>query len=545
MKKITLIIAGGVSLGAFEAGAVTELLYAIEQYHRKNQRKAFEIDVITGASAGSIIGALTGKILSNYEKLKGILHEAWVKKADIKELMKCENPLGVLSNELLYTLTDQYLQNDIPLAPVNATPKTLKLVFSLASQVGTDYGIPYGNPEQRNGNNHFSSTFFSESISFNVNYEENIPTTVWKKLATSAIASGSFPLIFPPVGIKREKEDYAGAIFNSLSFLPNMIHYIDGGIFNNEPLKWAIQKSTEQDHGILSDDRIFILIDPNLGASLQDTSFTEPQPFHKNAFRLIKQIMGESQGKDWLKMDGINTKIEWKDRYVARFPSFINSLEKETLEEELASTKAQIEEILEKKPNIPLRDCFKKIRNFYADSFRALTNDIDLEKKNMLLEQMIFILNHVANLDQKYPLEFYVISSETDQTGGDPYFSFGGFFKEEWREHDFRFGRREAYQLLPTILKIPPYPKEPDADYENDPEWGNISSVTIADAPIIERKLFADRITKKFVSLVKHKPLELRGIKLMIAKMAFKGVIKSSLKIKKSKWYNPFSWFKN
>ncbi|MBI3259703.1 MAG: hypothetical protein HYZ54_09545 [Ignavibacteriae bacterium] len=41
LKKITLVIAGGVSLGTFEAGAITELLYALEEHNKKDPENRF------------------------------------------------------------------------------------------------------------------------------------------------------------------------------------------------------------------------------------------------------------------------------------------------------------------------------------------------------------------------------------------------------------------------------------------------------------------------------------------------------------------------
>jgi len=47
-RKIALIIAGGTSLGAFEAGVLAELLHALDVI-RRERREHFQMDVITGA----------------------------------------------------------------------------------------------------------------------------------------------------------------------------------------------------------------------------------------------------------------------------------------------------------------------------------------------------------------------------------------------------------------------------------------------------------------------------------------------------------------
>ena len=55
--KISLIMTGAVSLGSFQAGAITELLYALIYDFTKNDRE-YELDVITGASAGAMTAGL-------------------------------------------------------------------------------------------------------------------------------------------------------------------------------------------------------------------------------------------------------------------------------------------------------------------------------------------------------------------------------------------------------------------------------------------------------------------------------------------------------
>ena len=72
MKKVALIIAGAVSLGSYEAGALTELLYALDKLNKKSNEEgngnAYELDVITGASAGSLTAAMVARIIEEMRK---------------------------------------------------------------------------------------------------------------------------------------------------------------------------------------------------------------------------------------------------------------------------------------------------------------------------------------------------------------------------------------------------------------------------------------------------------------------------------------------
>ncbi len=92
VNRISLIIAGGVSLGAYEAGVLTELLYALEQLNLSRDDDPIVIDVMTGCSAGSITAAMVGRILLHDAGQRGILHEAWVERADVDTMMAQPNP---------------------------------------------------------------------------------------------------------------------------------------------------------------------------------------------------------------------------------------------------------------------------------------------------------------------------------------------------------------------------------------------------------------------------------------------------------------------
>lgn len=67
---------GAVSLGSFEAGALTGLLWALEQ-HFKDAKK-YELDVITGAPAGAMVAGLVANLMMNDSSRRANLYKAWV-----------------------------------------------------------------------------------------------------------------------------------------------------------------------------------------------------------------------------------------------------------------------------------------------------------------------------------------------------------------------------------------------------------------------------------------------------------------------------------
>lgn len=89
----------------------------------------------------------------------------------------------------------------------------------------------------------------------------------WRTITATAIASGAFPFAFEPVVLNRHRHefgaDWAAELKDKQS---HAFTYIDGGIFNNEPIKDAMQLAsyldtipTEQDF-----DRQLIFVDPNV-----------------------------------------------------------------------------------------------------------------------------------------------------------------------------------------------------------------------------------------------------------------------------------------
>jgi predicted acylesterase/phospholipase RssA len=73
-----------VSLGSFEAGVLTELLWALE--HPPDGLE-FELDVISGASAGAMTAGLVANMVMNDYSNRESLYKAWVEMVRIENLL--------------------------------------------------------------------------------------------------------------------------------------------------------------------------------------------------------------------------------------------------------------------------------------------------------------------------------------------------------------------------------------------------------------------------------------------------------------------------
>ncbi|MFD1621431.1 patatin-like phospholipase family protein [Thalassotalea marina] len=90
----------------------------------------------------------------------------------------------------------------------------------------------------------------------------------WKHIVATAVASGSFPVAFEPVTLKRYNWEYPSTLWPYKGESSGRFSYIDGGAFNNEPVAEAFKLASHID-GLDKNtnyERRIIFVDPNVGA---------------------------------------------------------------------------------------------------------------------------------------------------------------------------------------------------------------------------------------------------------------------------------------
>lgn len=91
--------------------------------------------------------------------------------------------------------------------------------------------------------------------------------SAWQMIAATAIASGAFPFAFEPVVLNRFEHEFGADWAEELKGKQHHpFTYIDGGIFNNEPIKDAMQLASYLDtvHYEQDFERQLIFVDPNV-----------------------------------------------------------------------------------------------------------------------------------------------------------------------------------------------------------------------------------------------------------------------------------------
>jgi predicted acylesterase/phospholipase RssA len=258
--KVALVLSGGVSLGSYIAGALEELLAAFAQTNQ------YEIDIITGASAGATTGAIIAHGLL-YRNGQSSLRRVWVEGVDITDLLDPTPPdpgegLSLLSSKRLLAIARQELQWNPADTPVRAPfcADTLTLAMTL----GNATPLPYVSRirQQADGRlEDFSQPRNSEQETFHLPMELAPPDVAyWQRVADVARASAAIPFVFPLVRLEREAANPDHYIQPPAFDGRAAFWYFDGGTFNNLPVDLAWHYAGGRDTAPVN--RKLIIINP-------------------------------------------------------------------------------------------------------------------------------------------------------------------------------------------------------------------------------------------------------------------------------------------
>ncbi|MDP6345943.1 MAG: patatin-like phospholipase family protein, partial [Alphaproteobacteria bacterium] len=433
----------------YEGGVLTEALYQLDRYNRRNEGNTYVIDVITGGSAGSITGALTARVMMHgYDELRTILHDLWVTDADVVKLLAYPSDSSLFASRYQVELGEKYLgvDGDQP-RPASFAPDKLRIAFSLSNMVGVDYGFPYrwANSLQdapaADASGEFLWTFFSDFFEATVQRGTEPDKALWDGIRDAGIASGGFPVAFAPSYVDRDISDFPGSLETDL--LPGGHAISDGGMFNNEPVRRAIALASELDGGSLSSDRVFILIDPNINTSKQDARYAEnasrPGLF-ENVKRLLVMALGEAEARDWLRVGRYNARLGWRDELITEFVEFINALDPAALAARLSAATERNDRIVAQMAamgvDIDQAEAMDRIAGYHTALISQLGAPGDAAEigrsREELFKRLVFSIDSAGSLTSKSPIDLFVIGADKDETAGEGLFSLAGFFEEHW-----------------------------------------------------------------------------------------------------------------
>ncbi len=332
---LAIAMGGAVSLGSFEAGILAEMTRRLEAHNRSGESPRYVIDVLAGASAGSMSLAMMANelydpswdVASPEYADTCVYFQAWVTKIKALGLIRGdrevklhddpfifdENDLYTISNESLKSTLK--LKRDIkdykskliesadhpatepPLLPGNRgntrlslAPETMAIGMTLSAMEGLTRGVSF----QGSGQTMLlEQPFFDDRRRFVLNgYGRRLSLMLgtgldvnWNDVALTSIASGAFPFAFEPVRLRRHRSEYEyppREFDNGTEF--HTYTYVDGGFFDNDPLQLARSMATEVDRSTQEGpaglyqpnrERLFIYLAPQVAVTTTEKAVAE------------------------------------------------------------------------------------------------------------------------------------------------------------------------------------------------------------------------------------------------------------------------------
>jgi hypothetical protein len=462
MPKLAITISGAVSLGSYEAGVLYELFTALAAHNKAcdaqgaAEGKIF-VDVLTGASAGgmSVVIAAQRMLLdaaSLEDPLTNAFYMPWVKAISLDGLLADDSGVNkgrsILCSDCIDQISRKYLlsryEQPAPprIDPHPAADSQIHVGLAMSNLNGVDYGIPTSDGSQ------FLYTDFADHVikpmASTMAYDNK---AFWDEMRKDAVACGAFPFAFRMREILRQKGDYAGS--EPLPADPQHFAYVDGGVFQNEPLGLAkniVDALPAAGNG--DGDRSYLYISPSLRDSMRDPAFSaDKSNLFEEGMRLLAVIFGQARFQDWVQTQKTNRKIQHAQTFAVGLQQQL--LSGTTNQQHLSQLNAAIAEL--QMP--PSKTQHSRTSLARAGSLGIAPQYATLQKSigSHGADEWLAAVEAVKSLGGHRAYDFMrvdsVVAQQKELASGALY-AFAGFFDERYRQHDYDVGRCKAQALL-------------------------------------------------------------------------------------------------
>ena len=488
-KKLSITIAGAVSLGSYEAGVAFEVLDALAQHNQwaeanKLPDERIEIDVLTGASAGGMTVAMLAQRLlfdgaAMSQPYSNPLYDAWVMEVDIAGLLDRKPgddvTHSVFSSELVKGisqtyLTGRYLQPPQPPSPPQPHPALasdgkLQLGLSLSNLSGIDYSRATMSGGQ------FIYTCHEDQLVRSLSQAADDRLEIWEEIRAAAVACGAFPIAFQVQDLEREIRDFTGSPFLVQGLWggapSRYFPYTDGGVFQNQPLGLAKNLVERQPGGHQNADQrgyLFIAPRPKTSEAIQYTSDPNADPgtafgaananFKAVVERLAESVIGQSEFQDWMEAERINDKLLLLDQRASELQDLFLS---GTLTAGVTTpvSAALLPRFFQQDKAMMLSEldaARTQLKQQYAGEYAAFGAD-HISADAWL--DAVLVLELAAGLHEKEEMLIYDFIAETSKLASNGLEAFAGFFDASYRKHDYDYGRSIGQQQLAFYKALP------------------------------------------------------------------------------------------
>jgi hypothetical protein len=447
--RVSLTISGAVSLGAYEGGALAAVLVAARELAARRE-PLLRVDVMAGASAGSITSLLAARTLLQGHDPVQVMHGAWVESDSLGDLLAhgARSPLSV---EALRAMGQSLLDPAEGRTSPQRQSQPVQLSYTLACLRGLEYALP------RLGRDPVQASTYVDFFEHRLAPDD--PITSLTEPAGSApldaaLASAANAMGFAPQFLDRGQvwADYLAEGVRPDS-LPSShgFWYTDGGTLANEPLGRTLDLTNALDSEPPAGDwqRLHLLIHPHPAAAPKDDSWAQPgvpPSFVQTAVRAFALQRTQSVFGDLKTVEKTNSRLAWLDIVSREVGNAIEGLSPDAqraLRAALTRASGQMASGRDRlKAHLP--DTSSAVTESSAGAATAA------EQQPGLRELLDSVLHDAAGLSGKRPALVEVLSplvlpavkdhAVEEMLSGEVLFHFGGFLDKDMRESDFDLG---------------------------------------------------------------------------------------------------------
>jgi predicted acylesterase/phospholipase RssA len=281
--RFALSISGGVALGSYEAGVLSQLyrdLHAFNAAPDMQGRARVTIDAIAGASAGSITGLILAQAIAlgdTPDDLEKRMRDCWIELLDIQHLLK-PSP-GEAVGDAIFTgsVVEEIVQTSLRIPPpaTVAPHEPIALWITMTNLDGVPFVIDFERKHHAQTSTALYALDYRDSIPFLITGSDirmvedrmvvqegaagagGASDAIWSAAVEAARASSAFPVAFPSQYQERNLLQYPEYVafkqavesnrLASKTQEPDLLaqkplpdtawfQFVDGGLFNNEPI---------------------------------------------------------------------------------------------------------------------------------------------------------------------------------------------------------------------------------------------------------------------------------------------------------------------
>lgn len=456
--RIAFTISGAVSLGAYEAGVLAALVAGLQPVCDGDDPPVC-VDVLGGASAGSICSLLAAWCLSAGLDPVQVLREAWVEQADMASLRRGAQgaPLNV---EALEAIARKVVMPPPGAIGRNRQRRPIRLRMALTPLRGLQYRIRSleSPPGRDDGHDAVTAVTFVDWCDFEIGPD----TTVDDLLAASgpvdaALASASNAWAFPPRWLDR-RDVAADYVANGITNLPETggLWFTDGGTVDNEPIGRTLEVVADVDSDLYESDspddrRLLVLVHPHPSATspAEDWAWAdagdEPR-WLSGALRALQILTSQSVHDDLRRLEKVNGRLRWLDRFTDAIAPVLDDLD----DGDRTAVTTALAGVLDAIDSDRAR--LHPTREAGAGPKRSASGDATPDVATLLRR----IVARIGGLRGKREVLVDVISPRLVDAstpvegllGGEILVRFGGFLDHELRLNDFRLGYESSLVWL-------------------------------------------------------------------------------------------------